>query len=416
MTAEIAILNKEAVALAADSAMTVGIGDGRKIFTTANKIFMLSQNRPVGVMVYNNAQFIGVPWETIICEIGKQVPVDGLKTLDEYVRLFLSYFEKESYLFPKAEQKRYFIEHIYYCCYMTRIIIVERVNKELEKRSPLSERSIQILVSKVIRDELNDWIGLKEHEKTSSIKLDMSGEIIKYYWSSIQEVVNTLFQKLPMSKRTRKNLFEILKCFISFGQDERQNAGVVIAGFGEKEAFPSLKSLTFEGIFNGKLKYSREANTVIGKNISASILAFAQREMVNRFMEGVDPDYRKAEKKFMSELSEKFPKAIVKNLNKYSSIEKETLLEEIKDKCNEIFDNYRKGMDKEIARCFTTPITKVVAILAKTDLATLAEALVSLTSIKRKFSSGSETVAAPIDVVVMSKGDGFVWMRKKSYY
>jgi hypothetical protein len=31
-----------------------------KIFTTANKIFALSPKIPVGVMVYNNAQFIGV--------------------------------------------------------------------------------------------------------------------------------------------------------------------------------------------------------------------------------------------------------------------------------------------------------------------------------------------------------------------
>lgn len=416
MTAEIAILNKEAVALAADSAMTAGIGGGRKVFTTATKIFMLSQNRPVGVMVYNNAQFIGVPWETIICEIGKQVPAHGFISLDEYIRLFLSYFEQESYLFPKAEQERYFMQHIYYCCLMTRRVIVDRVDKELAKRSPLSERSIRILVSKVIKDELNDWIGLKEHERNSSIKLDMSAEIVRYYRSLIQRVLNEVFQKIPMSKNTRKNMFEILKCFISFGQEEGQNAGVVIAGFGEREAFPSLRSFSFEGIFNGKLKYHEGANTVVGNEMGAGILAFAQREMVARFMEGVDPDYREAERNFMSELSERFPKAIVKNLRKYNSIERETLLRKIKGQCDKIFNDYIKGMDKEIAEYFTAPITEVVAILPKTELATLAEALVSLTSIKRKFSSGSETVAEPIDVVVISKSDGFVWMKKKSYH
>ena len=40
----------------------------------------------------------------------------------------------------------------------------------------------------------------------------------------------------------------------------------------------------------------------------------------------------------------------------------------------------------------------------------------SLTSIKRKFSVGVETVAEPIDVVVISKGDGFMWIKKKSHY
>jgi hypothetical protein len=42
MTVEIAILNKEAVALASDSAVTVRLPGGQKIFTSANKLFPLS--------------------------------------------------------------------------------------------------------------------------------------------------------------------------------------------------------------------------------------------------------------------------------------------------------------------------------------------------------------------------------------
>ena len=416
MTAEIAVLNKEAIALAADSAMTAGIGGNRKIFTTSTKIFMLSKNKPVGVMVYNNAQFIGIPWETIIYEIGKQVPEGGFNTLNEYVGLFLSYFENDSYLFPEEEQKRYFQEHILYCCAMTRRVIVDRVEKELEKRGPLSERSIKILVSKVIKDELIDWLRIERDGKPSSIKMDRSEKIIKYYRSSVVEIVNRVFQKTPMSKDTRRSIFKILRYFVAIGGNERRNGGVVIVGFGEREAFPSLRHFNFEGIFNRKLKYFEGHNTVIGERFTGSIIAFAQKEMVNRFMEGVDPEYQAAERKFMNELSEKFPKAIVKNLRKYNSSEKEALLTRIKDKCNEIFENYRKGMDKEIREKFVTPITEVVAILPKSDLATLAEALVNLTSMKRKFSVEVETVAEPIDVVVISKSDGFVWIKKKSHY
>lgn len=63
MTAEIAILNKSAVALAADSAVSIG---QKKIYNTANKIFTLSKYHPVGIMIYNVADFMGVPWATII--------------------------------------------------------------------------------------------------------------------------------------------------------------------------------------------------------------------------------------------------------------------------------------------------------------------------------------------------------------
>src|SRR5688500_10039583 len=44
ITAEVAILNKSAVALAADSAVTIGGGSGNpKIFNTVNKVFTLSK-------------------------------------------------------------------------------------------------------------------------------------------------------------------------------------------------------------------------------------------------------------------------------------------------------------------------------------------------------------------------------------
>ena len=66
MTAEIAIMNKEAIALAADSAVTMDQERGQKIFTSANKLFALSKYYPVGIMVYGSASFMGVPWESII--------------------------------------------------------------------------------------------------------------------------------------------------------------------------------------------------------------------------------------------------------------------------------------------------------------------------------------------------------------
>ncbi len=65
MTAEIAILNKSAVALAADSAVTITTSQGQKIYNT-NKLFMLSKYHPVGIMIYSNAELMRVPWETII--------------------------------------------------------------------------------------------------------------------------------------------------------------------------------------------------------------------------------------------------------------------------------------------------------------------------------------------------------------
>jgi hypothetical protein len=67
MTTEIAIMNKSAIALAADSAVTFSKPDGQpKIYNTVNKLFALSKYQPVGIMVFDSAELIGLPWEPII--------------------------------------------------------------------------------------------------------------------------------------------------------------------------------------------------------------------------------------------------------------------------------------------------------------------------------------------------------------
>ncbi len=66
MTAEVAVINKSAIALASDSAVTVELIDSRgrssdKIYNTANKLFALSKVCPVGIMVYNTME-LGLPF------------------------------------------------------------------------------------------------------------------------------------------------------------------------------------------------------------------------------------------------------------------------------------------------------------------------------------------------------------------
>lgn len=66
MTTEIAIMNKGAVALAADSAATISRERNIKKIYNANKLFMLSKRWPVGIMFYGNSEINFIPWETII--------------------------------------------------------------------------------------------------------------------------------------------------------------------------------------------------------------------------------------------------------------------------------------------------------------------------------------------------------------
>jgi hypothetical protein len=63
MTAEIVIMNREGVAMAADSMVTVG---AEKVFDTATKLHMLAPGYSIGVMIFNSANFMDLPWEVVL--------------------------------------------------------------------------------------------------------------------------------------------------------------------------------------------------------------------------------------------------------------------------------------------------------------------------------------------------------------
>ena len=99
MTAVVGMLNKHAVAIAADSAVTIGGNGGRKIFNKANKVFTLSKQHPVGIMIYNSASFMATPWETIIKVYRKQLGNTSFSTLKEYKQNFIAFLRTKSFIY-----------------------------------------------------------------------------------------------------------------------------------------------------------------------------------------------------------------------------------------------------------------------------------------------------------------------------
>ena len=77
---------------------------------------------------------------------------------------------------------------------------------------------------------------------------------------------------------------------------------------------------------------------------------------------------------------------------------------------------FYERLDSYSARSHVRPVVSAVANLPKEELAGMAESLVSLTSFKRRVTHDPETVGGPIDVAVISKGDGFIWINRKHYF
>ena len=62
------------------------------------------------------------------------------------------------------------------------------------------------------------------------------------------------------------------------------------------------------------------------------------------------------------------------------------------------------------------PIYKSIGALPFDELSNLCESLIKVTSLKRKVQSDLETVGGDVDVAIITKGDGFIWTKRKHYF
>lgn len=414
MTAEIVIMNKEAVALAADSAVTIDQEKGQKIFTSANKLFALSKYYPVGLMVYGNASLMGVPWETIIKIYRKSLGEQKFDTLRDYANNFISFLDNGNKLFPDKLQKKYFFDSISSYFHLIRNSIENKIKADyFDKEKPVLESQVMQITSDLIKEHYND---LEEKETLPSITENYTENILINYSELIEKAKDSVFEKLPISEESINQLKKISIDLLSKDIFPNNISGIVIAGFGETDIFPSIKSFDIQFIVNNKLKYKERLYEEINFEKTAAIIPFAQNEMVATFMEGIDPFLQNQMERYLSELFNKYPEIIIDKIEKVDPAEKEEYKEKLKIISKEVFDDYLEQIKIFKSENYINPVISVVNMLPKDELASMAESLVNLTSFKRKVTMVTETVGGPIDVAIISKGDGFIWIKRKHYF
>lgn len=413
MTAEIAVMNKTSIALAADSAITIRYGDGEKIYYSINKLFTLSKYRPVGVMIYAAPEFMNVPWETIIKVFRRKLGKTGFDTLQEYAKNFITFLQDESNpLFPESEQGRYFARSIYTYFSLIRDVIDSKVEATIEKEGGISNGGIKSIVSEIIEEHHSTW---EEFETLPSAQIDRVQKIISKHQALIKDAQKEVFKGQPISKKSRVALRELCTYLFTKNMFSGLHSGLVIAGFGEQEIFPSLYSYGIEGQIGGHLKYQLADSHQVESG-GPVIMSFAQQEMVGTFMDGIDPEYRKAILAYLPTILTKYAESIVEILPQLSKSDRTRLLERLAKVNENLLDAFSSSMTEHETRYHVGPIIFNVGHLPKDELAAMAESLVNITCFKRRVSVEAETAGGPIDVAVISKGDGFIWIKRKHYF
>lgn len=417
MTTEIAIMNKSAVALAADSAVTINVAGPQrrldKVLNSANKLFALSKHVPVGLMVYGNANMLGIPWETIVKMYRDNLGAREFETLSDYSADFFSFLDR--FDLPAGSQEDYVVQGAVVLFDDLRETLDKWVEERLAAKREVDTSEVEHRLKSLIKARFDEFeIRARESVFSKARRTRLRTK----YRPLVKDIARNIFESLPLSAPMISWLTAIALDAASVGPSNQ--SGIVIAGFGAKDLYPSCASYDVAAVFEGKtIKRDRNVHA-ISHDIGAAIVPFAQSADVETFMEGIAPG-------LMMFLNRTFYGIMANNLPdrlRDEAGDKLCLTDQQRSEVRKIAGDMCKGacdyafgkLKEKQQKDYWEPVVSATEFLNKAELAAMAETLVNLVSFRKQVTMDIETVGGPIDVAIITKGDGLVWIKRKNYF
>ena len=418
MTAEIVIMNKSAVAMAADSAVTIRDENARgKIFNTANKVFSLSKYAPVGIMVSGDNSIMGVPWETVIKQFREELSTTRCDTIDEYCEKFFSFVD----MFPFEEEAKE--QHMLQVASFLFNDLEEYLDYWVDDR--ISEKGavtdIEILDHLRSQIEKASLSFVNQSADIGILNEDTLNQIHNQYRNELNNLIDAFFEKYALSEENKNQLCHIAIHAANVGP---RASGIVIAGFGEKEYYPRCRHHEVAGVVSGKtIRFENmTGHCDVRTDLTAAILPFAQSNEVATFMRGISPSLSEVIEEALrdvfgeeGDLPRKMSDALVSVLG-LQQVDHSDFKKILGHICQGAYEGAIETFRKESRERHIDPILATTAVLNKDELARMAETFVNLESFRQQVVLDEETVGGPIDVAIITKGDGLIWIKRKHYF
>lgn len=410
MTALVNIMNKKAAVLAADSASTSTNGGKTKIYNTANKIFRLSNNNPVGVMIYDSSGFMGIPWELLFKLYRNKRSGKSFDTLKGYVDDFLNFLKKEKHCNSDENQLDWFCVEMmsHYdrlkesACQDCKIILDE--NPDADARQVYQERVLENM--KLSNQFFSESGKCPEFEDFSLRELRSYG---RNFFDKLMDLCKE--DGVPGTREEwESNIYNYL-C----SRQLNDSTGLVFVGYGDDDIFPSQIHIHIAGLIDGQLRYYIDDIETITYDNTAYIEPFAQTDIMLSLMKGVHPAMRNNMFDNVATALESARNMIVETLRTEGVDEQLTKkVEELS--LDEVYQKFCETNDEYTQNTFIDGIVDAVASFNIDDMVKMAESLISITNLQRHFSSSEESVGGPVDVAVITKSEGFIWVKYKQWF
>lgn len=388
-------MNRHAIALAADSAVTIG---QHKVWKTANKLYSLGPHHDIAVMIHGSGEYLAFAWEVAVKQYRKQSIGKTFSTLQQCADDFLQFLASDLFAAQEAQDASVLYPMM---------DIVSAINDKTQKDGKDRTKNALSLVGAV----------RSQFQKKQKLFDDLKPEEFTAHFSDlISALVENWFGK-DTSDELEAEVLQLAFEVFQAKDPTPYASGVVVAGFGRDEFFPCLQHFHVDGRFGKWVRAwpARDPRSMApDQNGRALIIPFAQKDMAQAFMEGITPGYqaylRKGFHDLLAENMEAFVEKYVPDESRKKAQKAVTRVSKAAtEKFMKSFEDYRREK-------YVDPVMGAVSALPKEEMAAMAEALVDLTSLRRKVDSQLDTVGGPIDVAVISKGDGFIWIKRKHYF
>ena len=127
------------------------------------------------------------------------------------------------------------------------------------------------------------------------------------------------------------------------------------------------------------------------------------------FLLGIHPYYQQAFSEFFARMMSDHGQQVA------TIVQNASQRQRLSDLFRDIVDDYGMFVTDVSLTRYQENIIPIIETMPKGTIADMASTLVNLASFELRVTHAQETVGGPVDVAVLSKLDGFKWVRKKTY-
>jgi hypothetical protein len=425
MTSEVVLMNRQAVAMAADSAVTITGDRYLKTYQSVDKLFPLVDGQPVAVMIYNNAEIMSTPWETVISLYREQARGRPLETVSAYADDFMEFLSGNPDLFPPDHQDTEYFKVVA----VIYSIIAEEFDRQVQQFQQSGRGRPQDHLSAIF-----DYVVGRIHADYQRCEDDspradlpcfphgMAEQVRRRYGADVDKVMESLLAALrneypgfAVSEGTKAQLRDIAVFAATKDAFFEHFTGVVFAGFGAREKFPAMRSYLTSSVILGILKRRRDRVADITADSGPVFQPFAQDRMIRTFLTGMDQYLRMFVFSETLKLSMGLVTDIVGRAPNLTDAQKNAMFQDYsQNNLRHALTEFFRAIDNYQYSVHTRPILRAINSLPKKELGETAASLIKLNSFQQKVMHSVETVGGPIDVVVITRNGGMEWTREKA--